>query len=202
VPAALPKDEGAAQPLSPPPVDEKPATRPMAHSAPMLHSPPSDIEHAEPADPASGRPGRTNWSPARNNEDAAQPKTAISQPDARHRFAAIESAAVRQATSGPNAPAAIYARTLADKPKPSATPANFAISAPQAPAVLAVRIESNEGWNPNPEFRNPLRGAQAATKVSFEDREAPSRESAGDSLSRVQSSIGSEQFDVPDNPLR
>jgi hypothetical protein len=68
--------------------------------------------------------------------------------------------------------------------------------------VLAVRIDSDEGWNPNPEFRNPLRGARAVTKVAFEDREAPSSENTGDSLSRVQSSMESAQFDAPDNPLR
>jgi hypothetical protein len=68
--------------------------------------------------------------------------------------------------------------------------------------VLAVRTVSDEGWNPNSQFRNPLRGAPTVTKVAFETSEASSEASPADSVDLATQLFESAQLDVPVNPLR
>jgi hypothetical protein len=202
VPAALPNDEGKAQPLPLPAEVELPSARPTIRSTPTLHSQRLDYDHAERADQAGGT-GRTNWSPHRAAyENATQPKEASSQPEAGDMFSPPEPATPRHATSSLNAPAAIYARTLVNDPKRSATRADFTISAPHSPATLAVRTVSDEGWNPNSQFRNPLRGKSAVTKVAFEASEVSSEESIADPVSSTAKQFESPELEVPDNPLR
>jgi hypothetical protein len=190
IPAALPNDDGKAQPLAPADAIEEPLTSPMGRWTPTSRSPP---EHAEPSDHSGRRSdrtnGRTNWSPTRASEDSLQPTATISQPNPRGPYASAEQAAYRQLTSGPNAPAAIYARTLAGDSKQSATRADLTISAPQAPAVLAVRTVSEEGWNHNSQFRNPLRGARAVTRVAFDDSDASSKDRAADVIGKPENPV-------------
>jgi hypothetical protein len=200
IPAALPNDEGRAQPLSTPSDVEAPSNQPTARSAPTLHSLHLDYDQTERADQAGGT-GRTNWSPTRAGYELAKsPKAESNQSDAGGWLAASEQAASRQATSNLNAPAAIYARSLAKAPKRSR--AELTISAPHSPATLAVRTVSDEVWNPNSQFRNPLRGGPAVTKVAFETSEAASEESPVDPVSSMAGPLESAELELPDNPLR
>lgn len=200
IPAALPSDEGKAQPLAPPADVEAPSIRPTAHPAPTLQSLHLDYDQTERADQAGGA-SRTNWSPNRAGyEDATLPKVEGNQSDARGWLPASEQTASRQATSNLNAPAAIYARTLAKAPKRSH--AELTISAPHSPATLAVRTVSDEVGNSNSQFRNPLRGGPAVTRVAFEASEAASEESPAEPVSSTARPLEKAELELPDNPLR
>jgi hypothetical protein len=201
IPAALPNDVGTAQPLSPHSDDETPSLGPMARWTTPLRLP---QEPTDPSSHAGDRSGRTNWSPsrAREAEYPAQPKAAINQPHVRSRLATAERAAFRQTAAGLNAPAAIYARTLASDSQQSAARAHLTIGAPQAPAVLAVRTVTDEGWNPSTQFRNPLRGAQAVSRVALGEADTPRELTLGDPNVPAEDPIASNQFDALDNPLR
>jgi hypothetical protein len=154
-------------------------------------------------DSAFSRPGRTNWSPTRTiHDDDLQPRSSNGQADAGSWIAPPEQAASRQPASGLNAPAAVYARTLAHDVKRSATRADLSISAPASPAVLAVRTVSDEGWSPNSQFRNPLRGASAVTKVAFETGGTPSEEMPVETVGQAARSPEREDLALPANPLR
>jgi hypothetical protein len=202
IPAALPDDVHHAQPLSAPPAVEMPSVRPRAALAPTSRLLQSDYEQTVPSEGAGRRPGRTDWSPTRTKEDTARSTPTISQSAAYIRSASHEQSALRQATSGPNAPAAIYARTLAGDSKRSASRANFTISAPQSTAALAVRLVNDEGWTANSQFRNPLRGASGVTKVAFDDSEAVSNEGAVNSVTPLERPPESAELELPVNPLR
>jgi hypothetical protein len=211
IPAALPEHDGMAQPMPPPQALQTPAAKsaeaptivPRAGSISSSQAVPLENEQALRSDSAVSRQGRTNWSPTRSmHEDAVQPRSSISQVDTRSWIAPPEQTASRQPASGLNAPAAIYARTLAHDVRRSATRADFSISAPASPAVLAVRTVSDEGWNPNSQFRNPLRGASAVTKVAFESGEIPREESPIETAGQAARLPQREELALPDNPLR
>jgi hypothetical protein len=203
VPAALPSDGGKAQPLYPPPAVERLSLIPQDRSVPMPQTVHLDHEPPILRDQPSRRQSRTNWNPARTaHEDRAPSDAAARQPEARGPIASPEQAASRPLTSGLNAPAALYARSVAGDARRGATRADFSISAPASPAVLAVRTASDEGWSPNSQFRNPLRGATAVTKVAFETSETPVEESPVDTANTAARSDVSRDLELPENPLR
>jgi hypothetical protein len=176
VPAALPNDEGKAQPLAAPPAVESPSIKPKARFIP--------------------RPGNQ----AAVSAPAWQPATP-SQPESDLDIASSEQHASAQAMIGPNAPAAIYARSLASEGRRSASRADFSISAPDSPAALAVRAVSQQSWSQSSPHRNPLRSGPAVTKVAFEYTDTttsdipPARVSAAEKASESTAQI-------PANPLR
>jgi hypothetical protein len=171
-------------------------------SAPTLNSLHLNHDQAYQGDQTSGK-GRTNWSPTRESqENAAKPTSADSQPEAGGLFNSPEQAASRQVTSSLNAPAAIYARTLASDSNRTAIRADFTISAPHSPATLAVRTVSDEGWNPNSQFRNPLRGRPAVSRVAFEMSDVSTEEIPVNPLGATAKPFEAADFEAPNNPLR
>jgi hypothetical protein len=211
IPAALPQHDGMAQPMPPPQALQAPAAKspeapsivPSAGSVSTSQAFPFENEQTLRSESAVSRHGRTNWSPTRTiHDDEVQPRSSIGQADAGSWIAPPEQAASRQPASGLNAPAAIYARTLAHDARQSARRADFSISAPASPAALAVRRVSNEGWNPNSQFRNPLRGASAVTMVGFETGETPGEESPVETAGQAARLPEREDLALPDNPLR
>jgi hypothetical protein len=176
VPAALPNDEGKAQPLPAPPAVESPSIKPKVRFIPKSGD-----------QPAVSTPA---WQPA-----------TPPQPESKLDIASPEQHARVQAMTGPNEPAAIYARSVASDGTRSASRADYSISAPDSPAALAVRAVSEQSWSQNSPHRNPLRSGSPITKVAFEYTDTmtsdipPARVSAAEKATESTAQI-------PANPLR